>query len=228
LVFGGTGTVGREVVRGLAQAGVETVFTWHRAREHAQALAAEHGARGVQLDLREPGAILALCGSLAEAPDIFVHAAGLGRAAPLAELTVTDLDDACAVGGRAAFVALQALAPRLAALGESHAVLVGALERSQSLPLPVAFAAAQGMLSAMTNALAKELGPGGTRVNLVALGPLEDGLSRALGEKRLDDYKKHSALHRLGTAREAARSILWLALENRYMSGKVLAVNGGI
>jgi NAD(P)-dependent dehydrogenase (short-subunit alcohol dehydrogenase family) len=44
----------------------------------------------------------------------------------------------------------------------------------------------------------------------------------------LDDYKKHSALHRLGTAREAARSILWLALENRYMSGKVLAVNGGI
>ena len=65
LVFGGTGTVGREVVRGLAQAGVETVFTWHRARERAQALGAEHGARGVQLDLREPGAILALCASLA-------------------------------------------------------------------------------------------------------------------------------------------------------------------
>ena len=228
LVFGGTGAVGAEVVRALAAAGVETVFTWHRSRERAQALVAEHGARDVQLDLREAGAIRHLIGSLPDPPDVLIHAAGVGKVAALADVSVEDFDEAVAVSGRAAFVAAKELAPRWAALGESHVVLCGALERAQSLPLPVPFAAAQGMLSAMAIALAKELGPGGTRVNLVALGPLEDGLAKRLGEERLADYQKFSALHRLGTPREAARAIVWLALENRYMSGKVLPVNGGI
>jgi NAD(P)-dependent dehydrogenase (short-subunit alcohol dehydrogenase family) len=77
-------------------------------------------------------------------------------------------------------------------------------------------------------ALAKELGPRGIRINLVALGVLDAGLSRELSPELLEDYKQFSALRRLGTPREAARAVLWLALHNRYMNGKVLAVNGGI
>jgi 3-oxoacyl-[acyl-carrier protein] reductase len=84
------------------------------------------------------------------------------------------------------------------------------------------------MLSAMTMALAKELGPSGIRVNMVALGILDSGLSRELNPKLVADYKTFSALRRLGTPAEAAKAILWLALENTYMNGKVLSVNGGI
>ena len=230
LVFGGSGAVGAEVVRGLCAAGAEAVFTFRRARERALALAAETGARAEAIDLRDPEAIRALCRALGAegAPTVFVHCAAASRSAPLAELRAEDWEAAVAVNCRAPFVACQELSPRLAEAGGGDVVLVGALDRAQSLPLPVHFAATQGMLSAMAMALAKELGPRGVRVNLVALGPLESGLSRELPPEALEDYKSFSAFRRLGTPAEAARVIVWLALHNRYMSGKVLAANGGI
>jgi 3-oxoacyl-[acyl-carrier protein] reductase len=107
-------------------------------------------------------------------------------------------------------------------------VLVGAMGRAQSITLPVHFAASQGMLSAMTMTLAKELGPRGIRVNMVALGLLESGLSRGISPELEADFKNCSALRRLGTPEEAARAILWLALENTYMNGEVVPVNGGL
>jgi NAD(P)-dependent dehydrogenase (short-subunit alcohol dehydrogenase family) len=215
LVIGGSGTVGAEVVRLLVSRGVATRFSYFRGRERAEALAAETGARALALDLREPLPAL-------EPADVLVHCAAVGRFRPLAELADADWDEAHAVNCRSAFQLARSLGPRAREI-----VLVGAMDRAQSLPLPVHFAATQGMLAAMTVALAKELGPA-TRVNLVALGPLGAGLSEGLSPRLLDDYRSFSALRRQGTPAEAARAIVWLALENRYMSGKVLSVNGGI
>ena len=127
-----------------------------------------------------------------------------------------------------AFIAAQELAPRMAKAGGGDIVLLGALDRTQSLPLPAAFAASQGALAALAMALAKELGPKGVLVNMLAVGPLNEGLSRGLDPKLLEDYKTYSALRRTGTAAEVARAVRWLALENSYMCGKVVPVNGGI
>jgi 3-oxoacyl-[acyl-carrier protein] reductase len=231
LVFGGSGTVGAEVVRGLAAAGVPSLFTYHQGRARAEALAAELGQRTAALDLADGAAIRALIAGLdreGAAPDVFIHCAGAFRNAPLAELTDDDWDGAQAINARAPFIACRALAPILARTGGGSIVLVGAVDRTQSLPLPVAFAASQGTLAALTMALAKELGEHGTRVNMVALGLLDRGLSAGLAPALVDDFKRFSALRRTGSPAEAARAIVWLALEAPYLSGKVLPVNGGI
>jgi len=232
LVFGGTGAVGSEVVRGLARADVPVVFTYHQSRDAALALASEFPARKpFPIDLRESASVRELIRGLdrdGAGPDVFIHCAAVSRSLGLAEVTDEDWEVTSAVNCRSAFVACQELAPILARKGEGHIVLIGAMDRSQSLPMPVHFAATQGMLAAMTMALAKELGRSGVRVNMVALGVLERGISRDLDPRLLADYRSFSALRRVGTPAEAARAILWLALENRYMSGQVLAVNGGI
>src|SRR5262249_30556619 len=103
-----------------------------------------------------------------------------------------------------------------------------ALDRGQSLPLPSPFAAAQGGLAALAMSLAKEVGDANVRVNVVALGLLDMGLSKTVSPALVEDFKTHSALRRLGTTREAALAITWLALENTFMSGRVVPVNGGI
>jgi len=46
--------------------------------------------------------------------------------------------------------------------------------------------------------------------------------------KLIADYKKFSALRRLGSAAEAAQAIVWLATGCDYLNGKVVPVNGGI
>jgi 3-oxoacyl-[acyl-carrier protein] reductase len=218
---------------------VPTVFTYRTAHERAAALTTEHGARGVGLDLRDGGAIRGLIADLERAgslPRVLVHCAAESSYLSLDAITEAAWDSVVAVNAASAFIAAQSLA--LALRRESKAdpnestgasfVFVGALDRSQSVAAPVHFAASQGMLSAMTMALAKELGPEGIRVNMVALGPLEGGLSAEITPELLEDYTRFSALRRLGTPDEAARAILWLALESTYMSGKLLAVNGGL
>jgi NAD(P)-dependent dehydrogenase (short-subunit alcohol dehydrogenase family) len=230
LVFGGTGAVGGAVLRGLARAGIPTIFTYHRSEDKARALSAEHSQRAVRIDLADAGAIRSLMSDLERdgaIPDVFIHCAAVAGYLPLEKIGEAEWREAHLVNGYSAFVACQELAPRMAGKGASI-VLVGALDRVQSFSLPAHFAASQGMLTAMTMALAKELGPRGIRVNMVALGLLEEGLSRGLAPDLVADFKAFSALRRLGKPEEAARAILWLALENTYMSGEVVPVNGGL
>jgi 3-oxoacyl-[acyl-carrier protein] reductase len=163
----------------------------------------------------------------AEPYDFLVHCACIRARAPLQKFDPSEFDDAVAISGRAAVIAAQAFANRVGRRGGSI-VLVGALERMQSLPLPPAFAAAQGMLGPLVMSLAKELGPDGILVNLVAGGVTGQGVTAELDPTLVEHYLKLSALRRLGTPDEIARAVVFLALDNRYMTGKTLAVNGGI
>jgi 3-oxoacyl-[acyl-carrier protein] reductase len=228
LVFGGTGAVGAEVVRRLAKEGVSVLFTYFRAREHADALASETNQVARPVDLRDAAAVRRFLGEVPEDVNVFVHCAATSRAAALSDLTDADWGDAHAVNVQAGFMAARELGPRMASRGGGRLVFVGALAPGQSAAVPVHFAATQGALSAMTMALAKELGPRNVQVNMVALGLLDRGLSRAISPKLVSDYKSFSALRRLGTAEEAARVIAWVALESSYLNGEVLTANGGV
>ena len=231
LVLGGSGAVGREVVRSLATAGVDVAFTYRRAADVAEPLAAETGARAIACDLTDAGAIRALVaevgGGVAGGPSILIHAAVASRMVGLTEATDDDWAIANAVNLRAPYLAVQAMLPALTAAG-GNVVLIGALDRTQSAPAPAPVAAPPGGLTAMTMALARELGSKGVKVNLVAVGLLDAGLGRELGAAMVADYRSFSALRRLGTAREVAAAVAWLALENTYMNGKILPVNGGL
>jgi len=234
LVLGGTGAVGSAVLAELARRGVATSFTYCKSVERARSLAAEHGQHAFRIDLADAAATTAGLDAVAAergVPDILIHCAGVSAAPALADLGVDVWREAVAVNAHSALLACQWLARRAPAAAPGapvDVVFVGGLDRTQSLPLPVDFAATQGMLSAMVMALAHELGPRGFRINMMALGMLDAGLSRSLVARRRKDYESFSALRRLGTPAEAARAIVWLALENSYVQGKVLAVNGGI
>lgn len=237
LVLGGTGTVGSAVLAELARRGVRAAFSFRTQADKAKALAAEHGHVGFAVDLVDPAATRAALDAAfpvgdpaAAGPSVLIHCAGVSASQPLIELEIESWQRAAAINVGSALVAVKWLAERhrSAAASKRHVVLVGGLDRAQSLPLPASFAATQGALSALAMALGHELGPAGIHVNLVALGVLEGGISRDLMNRRRKDYETFSALRRVGKPDEAAKVIAWLALENTYIQGKVLAVNGGI
>jgi 3-oxoacyl-[acyl-carrier protein] reductase len=231
LVFGGSGAVGGAVVEALVARGVSTTFTFHNGRARAEALAGASRARAVALDIKQPHAVRELVRVMeaeGEAPDVFVHAAAVTRARTLAELADDDWSEMAAVNVTSALVAAQALAPVMAGRGGGDLVFLGGLDRTQSVPAPVGYAATQGALGAMTMALAKELGRVRVRVNMLAIGILDAGLSRDMDARALDDYRRFSALRRTGTAAEVARAVAWLALDNTYITGRVIPVNGGL
>jgi 3-oxoacyl-[acyl-carrier protein] reductase len=228
-VLGGTGVVGRVVVRALHAEGFAVTFSFFQSEPQAHALAKEIDGRAVRVDLTEATALPAALSALdGEPPRVAVHCAGTLVSAPLAELSDDQWERSHSINARSAFQLCRGLGPLMAAHGGGEIVIVGGLDRTQSLPIPVAYAASQGMLSALVMAAAKELGPRGVRVNMVALGVLGAGLSTGLPEKVRQDFITYSALRRHGTPEEAAKIIVWLATQNTFVTGKVIAVNGGI
>lgn len=216
LVLGGTGAIGSAVLRGLARAGVPTTFTYLTNEDKARALASELDQQALRVDLSVPSEVRALD----------VDGVGVLVACAVSPLPEHETDEeitrALSVSVHAPLVLCRALA------GPANVVFVGALAASQALPLPAPFAAAQGALGPLAMALAKELGPRGVRVNLVTGGLVGAGMSEGFDPLRVEDFRRFSALRRLGTADEIAAPVLWLALENTYVSGKVLSANGGI
>ena len=227
-VIGGSGAIGGAVVRALRARQIDTVMTYRRRKEPALALAAETGARALELQLSSRDALIPqLDAELALGrPSLIVHCVAQSAALPLVELSEALWRDTLQANAESALWLAQWAAAR--ELSPLDLVFTGGLDRSQSLPLPVHYAATQGMLAAMVMALGHELGPRGIRVNMVSLGVMDAGLSATLTSERRTDYEHFSALRRVGRAEEAAQVITWLGLENSYIQGKVIAVNGGI
>jgi 3-oxoacyl-[acyl-carrier protein] reductase len=223
-VLGGTGAVGSAVLRELARRSVSAVFTFHRSADKAQMLALELGHTAVQVDLADAAATTAMLDAQ-QSPDVVIHCAGVSASLALPEIDLATWQTAMAVNVQSAFLACRWVAARGR---RCDVVLVGGLDRTQSLPLPAHFAASQGALGALAMAVAHEVGPRDIRVNVVALGPLDSGISEGLATRRKKDYVTFSSLRRQGTPDEAAKAITWLALENSFIQGKVISVNGGI
>lgn len=230
LVFGGTGHVGREIVRELTRAGQRVVFTYHQHAEFAATLGAETGAKGYATNLAEPNPIRVFFQQLehdAVAPDILIHAAVLACRSSVGAISDELADSMYAVNVRSLLVAMPLFVARLG--GRPADVIVTASQAGiTKLPASAAFAATQSARLGMTHALAKELGDQGVRINVALLGLLDGGISAGIDPERLADYQRFSAFSRVGTSVEVAKAIVRLALTNRWMTGSVLSVTGGL
>lgn len=241
LVFGGTGRLGSAVVRELAGQGARVAFTWHQDQAGAEALCrAVPGSVALQL---EAGSVASVEQVVAEAAErlggltCFAHCAAVGvtvrcegDASPhrLPAIDEAGWDRMLAVNAKSAFFALRALLPHLQAAGGGNVVLVGSIDGIKPVPAPVHYAASKGAVAAMVATLAKELGGQGVRVNSVAPGVLEGGISRTLPPELVTEYEKHCGLKRRGRFDEVAPLVCWLLLENTYLSGQSVVLDGAL
>jgi len=234
LVFGGSGTVGRAIVSALAADGAQVAFTYFQNEAAARALLdAVPGSVARRVDLASAGetgrAVAELRAELGGLT-AFVHAATLTSAAAepkfesILEVEEAMFDRLLAVNVKSAFFACRELARE--SIG--NIVLLGSIDGTKSVPAPAAYAASKGALSALARALSKELGPRGVKINVVAPGVLEAGSSRMLPESLRAEYLKHCGLRRYGKLEEIAGLVAWLALQNTYITGQTLVVDGAL
>ena len=219
------------MLRALVARGVRVTFTYRRKAAAARALAEELGQHAVAIDLRAPAEIRALIAASydgAAPPDILIHCAAQGRPIALPDVTDELYEETQAINVRSAFVACQALLPRLAERGGGDVVLLTYVDGARPTPMPAHFALTQTAIIGLGQSLAKEWGGRGVRVNAVQVGPLEDGVARELPLPLLADFERLSAIGRAGKAEEVARAIVFVALENSYMTGQVFPVHGGL
>ncbi len=90
------------------------------------------------------------------------------------------------------------------------------------------YSATKGAVIALTKSLAKEYGPSNIRVNAVSPGVIDTKMNSQLSSEDIKSLASETPLGRIGTAREAAEAIYFLASENAsFITGQVLTCDGG-
>lgn len=238
LVFGGSGTLGRVVCQELIAAGSRVAFTYHtqlQARDElSQAFALQADLNSVEAVERTVDDAAAALGGI----DAFVQCAGLARSPddPVNEEGYQQIqnvreagwDRLMGVNVKSTFFACQRLIPHLRSAGGGNIVLLGSVDGIKPMPTPVHYATSKAALVGMTQSLAKELGKDQIRVNLIAPGLLEAGVSQTLPPQLHKEYLKHCGMKRFGRVSEIAAVVVWLALKNTYVTGKSIVIDGAL
>lgn len=243
LVFGGSGALGSEVCRKLAEENCDIAFTYFKSKEKATKLEAElKNSRAYYCDLNNITTIENAIKNAAEylsGINAIIQTAGIsGRKIfysqksstdfdRLQEIKKSDFDEIIEVNTKGSFYICQ-MAQKVLKETNGNIVIVGSIDGIKIVPSPVHFSASKSALKGMVESLSKELGKDNIKVNLIAPGILEGGQSNQLSEEIKQPYLTHCALKRFGTMREIAEVIAWFALENTYITGQSILLDGGL
>jgi len=233
LVTGAARRIGAAIARELHSRGARVLIHFHHADAAAGTLVDElnagrpdsadcHGA-----DLREPAQLEMLADAARRRwgrLDGLVHNASSFYPTPVGATTAAQWDDLMGTNLRAPYFLTQALAPALRA---SRGAVVNLVDIHAERPLkdhPV-YSAAKAGLAMMTRALARELAPD-VRVNAVAPGAIL-WPERPMSTQARERIVERVALKRSGTPEDIARTVAFLLFDAPYVTGQVLAVDGG-
>ena len=230
LVTGAAAGLGEAIAR-LADAQGYRVGVFDMSLDAAQAVAGSL-AQGVALagDVRDVDAVEAALDTLGTV-DALVNNAGILRTGPLIEHSVDDFRLVIDVNLNGVFVVAQAVAKRLRASGGGAIVNLASINGIHPSPNCGAYAAAKAGVMGLTQQMSVEWGEFGIRVNAVAPGFIDAGMSAPFYADQKVRERRGGAvpLGRLGSAQDVAESVLFLLSDAAaYVSGQTLTVDGGV
>jgi pteridine reductase len=233
LVTGAARRVGAAIARRLHGAGANVLLHYRTSAREAESLARElndaraESARTLQADLLDVNQLAPLIGAAVAAfgrLDILVNNASTFYPTPMGTISAHDWDDLMGTNVKAPLFLSQAAA---AALRKSAGLIINLVDVHASRPLKqfAVYCTAKAALAMLTRSLARELAPE-VRVNGIAPGPImwpEDAPDAELKAKIIS----RTLLQRQGSPDDVARTALFLAADAPYITGQILAVDGG-
>ena len=235
IVTGASRGIGRSIAILLAARGARVVAA---AREdHAAATASairEAGGHGeaVSLDVTDRDAVSAVVDAALLRHgriDILVNNAGINRDQLLLRMKHEDWEHVLATNLTAAFACSQAVIRSMIRQRAGRIISISSVVGQMGNAGQTNYAASKAGLIGFSKALAREVASRNITVNVVAPGLIDTDMTRALADKSQGDWASHIPLGRLGEAADVAAAVCFLASdEAAYITGQVLAVNGGM
>lgn len=235
IVTGASRGIGRAIAAQLAARGA-TVVAAARG-DHADAAvhditAAGGRAEAASLEVTDPASVEALvAGTLARHGriDILVSNAGIARDQLLMRMKRADWDAVLDTNLTAAFTCAQAVLRPMLKQRHGRIIAVTSVVGQMGNPGQTNYAASKAGLIGFTMALAREVASRHITVNAVAPGLIDTEMTQAVSDEARAAMAAQIPLGRPGTPADVAAAVCFLASdEASYITGHVLAVNGGM
>jgi NAD(P)-dependent dehydrogenase (short-subunit alcohol dehydrogenase family) len=229
IVTGGAGDIGRAIAKRLAADGWQIALL-DMGGEALQRAAAELGATPLAASVTDEAAVetaLAAFGT----PDLIVNNAGIGRFGPLLELSLADFRSVVEVNLIGAFITARAAARHMAKRGSGVIINITSINALTTGPNSGGYPAAKAGLAKLTEQMAQEWGPLGLRINAIAPGFIDAGISTPFYADPKVRASRGGAVpsRRLGIADDVASAVMFLASDAAsYVNGHQLVVDGGV
>ena len=232
VVTGAGSGLGAAIARHAAKAGYR-VAVWDLDGDAAEAVASGIGEGAVahQVDVTSGESLDAAFAALPEAPSLLVNNAGIVRFGPLLELPEADWRSVVDVNLTGTFLTSRVAAALMIAAGGGVVVNISSVNGISAAPNAGAYTSTKGAINTLTEQMALEWGPRGVRVNAVAPGLIDAGMSEAIyADPQVRELRRSRVpLGTLGSAEDVTGAVLFLASEAaRYINGQVLVVDGGL
>lgn len=230
IVTGGSRGIGRAIVRRLAEAGMQVVFTC-RGTPPDDLASPDGKISAAPCDVRDSAA----CTELAEMVfdrtgriDLLVNNAGVIVDNPITALQDEDVRAVIDTNVIGTFNMARAVVPFMVSKRSGKIVNISSVSGEKGGRGQTNYAASKGAVNAFTRSLAVELARRNITVNAVAPGVIETDMSRDVRELAGDEVLSRILLRRFGQPDDVAHAVWFLASSYAdYITGQVIHVDGG-
>lgn len=235
LVTGASRGIGRAIARRLAAQGAVVIAGargTHAQETVDEIIAAGGRATAQPLDITEAASVEAVVAATLAAHqriDILVNNAGIAKDQLMLRMKREDWDAVLNTNLTGAYTCVQAVLKTMVKQRAGRIINITSVVGQAGNAGQVNYAASKAGLIGFTKALALEVASRGITVNAVAPGLIDTDMTKGISEGAHEEWAAKIPLKRLGTPDDIASAVAFLASdEASYITGQVLAVNGGM
>lgn len=232
IVTGGTRGIGEAIVRRFAKEGCYVTFTFNKSKARALKIKKETKgkAKGHRVDIKsfpEMKKFVSEVKNRFKRLDILVNNTSIARDKSLMMMEQSDWNEVIDTNLTGVFNATKACIVTFMKQRSGNIINISSLSGIMGIPGQTNYAASKAGVIGFTKALAKEVGPYNVRVNAIAPGFVETGMTEELKDK--EKILKSIPLRRFGTAEDISELALFLAAnKSNYISGQTIIIDGGL
>jgi 3-oxoacyl-[acyl-carrier protein] reductase len=235
IVTGASRGIGRAIAERLASGGATVICVARGANADATAaaiVAAGGKAEAFGADVTDTAAVESLIKSVIEKHaklDILVSNAGITRDQLMLRMKRSEWDEVLETNLTASFTLCQAALKPMIRARSGRIIAISSVVGQMGNAGQANYAASKAGLIGFCKSLAREIASRNVTVNVVAPGFIETDMTKAIADDAKTDWSTLIPLGRIGTPAEIAAAVGFLASdEASYITGQVLAVNGGM